>query len=428
MAAPPLTQPLSQEVANKLQPGENPLDVVKKSLAALQQKPAIDPNAAIVAEEAKREEAVKRPEVDELFPETKEPVETKDETKDETLLPEEVEEPLETTEGPQDSVTVNFKKVRKVLRETKTQLSTTQEDLKKAREELDRYKTGEVLPDALQEKEAEITRLSKYEKLLSLKTSKEYQDKFVAPLTEINSKLEEIAKDYNIPPEVMSRAMKTSNRAELNRFLAQHFDDVGALEVKQYINQVQDLQHKASEAEQEPQTALQQLIREGEQAREQKMLQTHKELQTTVRSIWSNTLDELAEEGKAQELIYRKDDVEHNKNIVDPIVKHASAEFGKLIKDLVAGGLERLSPEAGKALAKTFLLGSASAVAMATREAVARHADEMESNNSRLRKIYRPPVGSMTPGAETVSQERRPMTPVEAGRGLINSVLAKKKA
>lgn len=428
LLSPALTQPLASEVASKLQSADTPLDFVKRNLAAMQ-KPQIDPQASVAAEEAKRAEAAKveaekpaaPPEIDPM------PTPPIQEAKAAAEAEVEAQEPALEEPAP-GTAAANFKQVRKVLHDTKSQLTQAQEELNKAKEELEKYKTGEVLPDALAEKEAEIARLSKYEKVVALKTSKEFQDKFVKPITSINNKLVEIAKDYNIPPETLKRTLSMTNRADLNRFLSQHFDDVGALEVKQLITQVQDLSKEAKDAEQEPQSALQQLIQDGEKARQERTMQSKKELQTATRTVWKKAFDEVVADGKAQELIYRPDDPTHNKNYVEPIVKQAASEFGKIITQLAENGLEKMPEDLGHALATAVLLAHASAVSLETRDAAVKHAEEVENNASRLTKIYRPPVGSMTPGAETVAQERKPMNPTEAGRTLINSVLAKKKA
>ena len=77
-----------------------------------------------------------------------------------------------------------------------------------------------------------ISELERYEELVSLKTSPQYKEKFLRHLTDIKEKLAVIAKDYDIPEEIMSQAMSLQSRADLNRFLSSHFDEVGALEVK----------------------------------------------------------------------------------------------------------------------------------------------------------------------------------------------------
>lgn len=428
---PGMTQPIASEVAKKLLPGENPLDFIKKNIAARAGMEVV-PEAAIKVEEAKRaaaaapppppEEPVADPATvqtapKEVTPEAKEPA-----------LEVSKEEPIEVAPEEADkSTATNFKNIRKVLHETKSVLSTKEQELQKTKEELEKYKTGEVLPDALQEKEAEIARLSKYEKIVSLKTAPEYQERYVKPLTEIQKQLTAIANDYKIPANQLISAVNVRNQAELNRFLSSHLDDGGFLEVKQLIKQAQSLQDQAAEAEKEPVTAMQQLIEDGKRARELKMAKDRESIKTTVRNVWDEAFNEVKEEGKAIELIYKDDDPEYNKTYVEPIVKQAAQEYGKAVTMLAENGLEKMPKELGKALAKAFLLAHASATSLETRSEAVNQAEQLLRNQARSARIYRPAVGSMAPGAETTPQASKPTTPLEAGRGLINNVLASRR-
>jgi len=428
LASPGVTQPLANEIAKKLVSGENPLDFIKRNIAA-RAGAEIVPEQFLQAEEEKRAATVAPVE-----PKTEEPTPSipPEEPKTEIVEPtveQTTEVKTEPTEDspPENSISVNFKNVRKILNETKTQLSSKEQELKRLKDELERYKTGEVVPEVLKEKEAEIARLSKYEKLISLKTSPEYQDKFIKPLSNIQQQLTTIANDYKIPPQKLLSALNIRNQADLNRFLTTHLDDGGFLEVKQLIRQAQGIQDQANEAEKEPASVMEKLIQEGEQARAQRVQQQRESIKTTTRSVWSDAYDEVVKEGKALELIYKDDDPEHNQKFVEPIVKQAASEFGKIINMLVESGLEKLPKDLGHALAKAVMLAHASATSLETRTAAINEAEQLLRNQTRNNRIFRPPVGSSTPGVETVPQEGKRMTPAEAGKSLINSILAKKR-
>lgn len=422
--------------------GENPLDFIKKNIAA-RAGVEIVPEESLRAEEEKRAAIAAQEEQKEETPTSdtpqKEPeaspVEEPTVTsplfdKFKKVAQEEIkEEPKEeiVPEEPDKSIATNFKNVRKILNETKTQLTTKEKELQEAKAELEKYKTGEVMPDLVMQKEAEIARLSKYEKLLSLKTSPEYQEKYIKPLSTIKDQLTAIANDYRIPPAKLLGAVNVRNQADLNKFLSSHLDDGGFLEVKQLIKQAQGIQDQAQAAEQEPQEAMQKLLAEGEQARIQKMTAQRESIKTTTRSVWEEAYNDVKEEGKALELIYKEDDPEHNKKFVEPIVKQAATEFGKIVTMLAENGLEKLPKDLGTALAKAVLLAHASAVSLETRSMAVSQAEELLRHQARSARIYRPPVGYSSPGAETSPQTTKPTTPLEAGRTLINNVLASKR-
>ncbi len=415
-----MTYPVAQEVSKKLVSGDSPLDFIKKNLEARTPQPEDQlPQQALAAEEAKRAEA--EAPVEPEAPEAPAEPEPEVQTAPEPEAPVEPEAPQE----PDNSVATNFKNVRKILTETKTQLSTKEQELQAARQELEKYKTGEILPEELQAKEAEIARLSKFEKIVSLKTSPEYQEKYIKPLSSIQEQLTAIANDYRIPPAKLIGAMNITNQAELNRFLSSHLDDGGFLEVKQLLKQAQGLQTQAKAAEKEPETALQQLLREGEEANNRRMSSQLEGIKTASRSTWNEAYDEIRKDGTALEVIENPDDPEHNAKFVEPIVKQAASEYGKTIRLLAENGLTKLPKELGVALAKVHLLSTASAVAMQTRSLLAKEVDERSQTQARARRLFRPPVGSSAPGVETTPrQSNQPVTPAQAGRGLINNVLA----
>lgn len=148
---------------------------------------------------------------------------------------------------PNVAVKENFKKLRTKVRETAKTLTETTEKLTKAEKDLENYKTGAVAPDLILEKEAEIGRLSKYEKLFNFKGSKEYQRKYGDPLKGVHEKIKNIATDYNVPTEVIEQGLKLKG-AELDDFLSDHFTQLSALEVKQLVTQSQGIEDAARAA------------------------------------------------------------------------------------------------------------------------------------------------------------------------------------
>lgn len=317
---------------------------------------------------------------------------------DQTKQPEEQPEtPEEETDDLEEDIknpaAENFKKVRTKLKETQKQARELQERLEQTDQELTRYKSGEAFPDQLQEKNNRIAQLEVYEKIHSLKTSPAYQEKFVQPAANIKTKLKEIAADYQIPPAVIEKALNTENRADLNRFISQHFDDVGGLEVKNLVTQLKEIESGAKEAEKEPEQALQRLEIDYRHAQEQRIAKRHSLFNEVGKGAFEKALIKAKEEGVAHELILKENDPEHNKKYVEPVQTKAAQEYGKLVVALAQHGLENLPDDLAYGLARMVQLAVASGIAIQTRAAAEKHAQDIQASSRRSQGIYRPNIG-----------------------------------
>lgn len=318
----------------------------------------------------------------------------------------------------------NFKKLRIKLKETLKTHQEVQQEKDRAVKELDKYKTGEIVPEVLQAKEQRILELEHYEKLHNLKMSKEYQEVYIKPLTATQEKLQQIAADYNIPEEVINQALEINNRADLNKFLSEHFDDLGALEVRQLVLQAKEIKTKAKEAESAPAKALQDLHVEHQRVMEVKTKQRRNKIAETSKQTWVNSLLNIKAENAVPELIARADDPEYNEEVVMPRLTAASVEYGKIITRLAEAGLEDLDPDLGYALARMAQLAHVSAAAIATREAAIKYATDIENNTKRTRSYNRPPIGSAS-GVSGGGASEAPSSPKAAAQQLLDKVTKK---
>lgn len=325
---------------------------------------------------------------------------------------------------PSEANAENFKKLRAKMREVREDAKTKAQRLEELEREVEEYNTGKKIPDTLKSMEERISELSHYEKLHNLKMSPEYKDKFIKPLGAMQNKLGEIAKDYNLPIEVMKQAFQFTNRADLNRFLSEHFDEVGATEVKGIMNNIVDLQQQAQEAEKEPARMLQQLEAEHAEIQAERNMMRKTSINHRSRDAWSNAIARITRDGVAKELIYDPNNSEHNTNFVKPIRERAAQEFGKIVKDLYDGGLEVLDEKVAEALATAVLLGHASAVSIQSREAALAHAAETSQVLERRQKYNRPNIGGFgnngggtPPPRETVKKAG------DSATAILNSVL-----
>lgn len=332
---------------------------------------------------------------------------------------------------PVDPGEENFKRLRQARAAADRARKEAEAKYTEAVQELEKYKTGEVVPEILQQKENEIARLSVYEKLHNLKKLPAYQEKVTKPLNDNLDKLKSYFTDYGKSPEEteesINYALQLNNKAELNRFLGETFDPIGAEEVKRIINEIRQLQSEGRSMEMEPVEAIQALEREHQQIQAAKEVQRKSRIADTAKDSWVKSLFKIREHNTMPELIYKDNDPEHNKKFVTPIVTQASTEYGKIVTMLAEAGLSDLKPELAEALSNMTLLAHASAVAAQTRNLALEHAQELEDGSRRGNMLFRPPVGGGVPSS-AAPESSKPRTLEQDANALINTVLQKRRA
>lgn len=339
------------------------------------------------------------------------------------------------SEEPTPDQIKNFKNLRTKVRSITEELTQKDTELQEIRSKLEKYETGEEYPESVQHLNNRVQELSRYEKLVNLKTSPEYQDKFIKPIEEKTSKLKELGKDYGLPEEVISKAVSLENKAELNRFLSSHFDQVGALEAKTLISEVQGLQSQAKEAEAAPENSLERLVQEARAIRETKKIEAREIIHSTLHNAWEGALVDIKKEGRFKELIMKEGDPEYNKKWVEPLQTKAAQEYAKLSKALVEeSGLEKLPDNVAKALAKMTMLAIASATANAQRDAAIKALTDLEKSTNRRANFERPPIGTNSAAPRSrvaessggsTSSNQEMVTPQGAARNIAAQLLSR---
>lgn len=288
----------------------------------------------------------------------------------------------------------NFKKLRKVYKENKEKYKELEAKALSFEQKVKEYETGAAVPEIVQNLENKVAAATKWEKLHNLKMSEEYQDEYAKPLEDTRNKLKTIAKDYEIPESIIDEALTYTNQAQLNGFLSEHFDAIGAGEVKQLISQAKDISLRAKQAESEPEAIMQRLKEEHEARKVIENEQRVNKITATAKSSWNEAIEELQREGKMTEIIHRPDDPEHNEYFVKPILTQAGQEYGKIVTMLTEAGLKELPPKVSKALASMTARALASSVAVSSREAAVKELGEMQQIVNRITNAKSPNIGS----------------------------------
>lgn len=329
----------------------------------------------------------------------------------------------------------NKPSLRDSYKTLKTKYKETNDALKKERDEKEKwqrkseaYETGTAIPQVLQEKENELQKLKSYKDLVDFKSSDEYEEKFAKPLEESKTKLKAISDELNVPIEEVLNASK-GTEGQFNRFLSENFDIVSAMEVKNIVKGINELEGKKTEAETNPQKHLERLRQESARANEVKDLERKHAIQSSSKEAWVKTLNKIKADGKFTALIYSETDKDFNERVVKPLMTHAATEYAKTIHTLAERGIKDLDPQLAEAIALGHLLGSSSGVLAEAATKAMEEAEQIKSNTKNLFKFNRPSVGAGSPnGITPTSSEKPASSPLEAGKQITQKILAQRRS
>lgn len=324
----------------------------------------------------------------------------------------------------------SIRNLRRKANELTTQLTEKEQTIEQLKADIEKYKSGEATPDIIQKKDERIKQLEHFEKLHNFKNSAEYQREYVVPYNNLNEKLLSIAKDYQVSNEVLNEALSIENRRDLNAFLKQHFDDIGASEVRDIVTKMREVWNASQAAEKVPEESLQDLqsrFAQEERVREEQRIN---EITNNSKSGWSSALADITSKGEYPELILKEGDEAHNA-IARPLVEQAATEFGKLVKILHAHGLKELPAPVANILAKRFALSQAAAVISASRADHYNRSERIIQESRSTAPFIHPPIGGNGGGSLPAGGggAARPKTGgLEAtGEKLINDILSRSR-
>lgn len=367
-------------VVSKLQmPSETPLD------------PQAIANEVAVSRAAPQEPArVELPQFDEAPPVVEEPP-----VQEEPAVIPDVEDP-DDAELPVTPAAENFKKLRTIAKEAKKAKRELEAQVAEREQELQKYKTGEVVPDVITAKDQRIAELEQYEKIVNIKLSPEYQREYVEPSLRLAEQLDRHAQSYGLEPAYLRQAVEIENQKELNQFLTRHFDDLGALEAKKIITELQDIGSRALQAEQEPAQVMEQLKVKYQQQQIEKEKQISANFEMTAKSAWQKALDKTIKENVYKELIPDPNDVKHTEQVVKPLQTKASQQFGALVTQLRKNGLTQLPEELAVGLARMTQLAVASAIAFDAKNKAEQQFNKVVSTSRVVSPYIRPSMAGNT--------------------------------
>lgn len=326
---------------------------------------------------------------------------------DSNLAP--VEDDLEA-DLPDTPAAENFKKLRGVVKTERQLKRELEARLQETAERLERYEKGEIIPEVIEAKDRRIAELEPFEKIVSLRTSKEYQENYVEPAIKRRERLEKIGGDFRVPPEVMRELVELESERQLGDFISRNFDPVTGLEVKQIVRELQDLGAKAIEAEKQPESTLNQLRQQYAEKEHEEKKKRASVFESVAKEAWVKALQKAKEEGAYKELVPHPTDTEFNKRVVEPIQAKASQNFGALVKQLADLGLTNLPPQLAVGLARLNQLAVAGAMALDAKAKAEAERNAVLQNSKRTSGYMRPQIGGNNgAGHGSKAQSQQPL-------------------
>lgn len=352
-----------------------------------------------------------------------EPVAPVEEPKPEALTAEDLLGSLEPKKKAKED---SLRDLKNVLKSKDEELTTVSSRLSELEAELAKYKAGEVVPESTQSKLDRMAELERYEKLHNLKASPEFYETVVKPKEAEVEKLKAHAEQYKATLADVLKANEFTDPRAKNQYLRKFFDDVGALEAKNILDNINKFDGLASQMETQPDEALAKIYNDIELQKAEKIRQDLANMSSVAETGWANSLGEVRSEGHYPELTLKEGNEDHNK-VARPIIENAAREFGKFVNWLATLGVREIPVEAAKLLAKRFQLSEAALVISKSRDHFYNEAQKIITENNNNAKFARPPIGGTMPTSSVSTSAPRvsssPMPLEQVGENLINDIL-----
>lgn len=336
-------------------------------------------------------------------------------SEEEETLPEETEEA---------SKAESIKALRTLVGEGKKKYKALETEKAALQKKIEAYESGAEVPEVLKTLKQRVEELEPLEKIHRLKSSRAYNEKLVKPIKNLETKLVALGEQENIPEEVMRELPKLKGSAR-NDFLSEHFNTAGIIDAKAILEPLDKLNEELKAAEEEPTKALSALETKSSAEYEARKEARKAKFASKAKSTWVESLTKLRKEGKAEMLIPRDGDDEHNKKFVFPLQAKAATDFGKFVDAFEELGMEDLPDQIAGPIANMVILAHSAATANAALKLMTEKYEELLSSTKRINPLFRPSIGGGAGSGEAPTQ-KAPASPMEAGEVLINSILQSK--
>ena len=297
------------------------------------------------------------------------------------------ENPLETTRSTKEE---NFRNIRNALKARRNRVSELETELNAKNEELKKLDSVSELETQLKEAQDKLATLKKYEDIIGLYGTEGFKEEYYDKVDNIKAGVLDIAKDYNVPEEVIDEAITITNQRQLNEYLGQYFDVYSVQDIRKSIKEIQDIISKREEAEENPVKTREYLLTTFAKKKDALEKQSRENIKLASMSAWTELSETYSNPASGVSILQEKSgDKEHNETRLG-ILNNSSKEYGKLVAILCDNGLTSLPSNVARALASRFQLGETAAYAIVQAEQLKKENDELRSELKKFTNYNRP--------------------------------------
>ncbi len=329
------------------------------------------------------------------------------------------EEP-DMSDIPDDPKAENWKKAREALKTERKTLKELNKEYTTAKNKLEKYEKGEIVPEIITAKDTRIQQLEQFETIVNGKLSDEYNELVTKPVQEKSGALQKLAADYQIPDNIkqslLQKIVETDNARERNQLISKYFPDaIGATKVENLVTELHRLGEVALEMDKKPKETLQSLQSQYQAKKQKEAESIASTFENVSKTAWVKALNKTSEEGLFPHMIVNPDNAEQSKQAEKN--QHLSGiQFGALVKKLHENGLKSLPEDLATGLARSVQLAIGSVGIAKQLDAANKRIAELEGTSSVMTTYLRPGMNSNgAPRPAPSANDRGPASPQDAG-------------
>lgn len=251
----------------------------------------------------------------------------------------------------------NIKNLRSSLQAERDRIKELEAELEQTRGA--KAEIPEDVQAQIQEKDATIERLSKYEKLFGLYNTDGFKETYYDSVDALKERAADIAKDYEVDSTVIESVMGITNRKQLIETLSDYFDVHTAGEIRDIVLEAQSIVRAREEAEKNPDEVRAQLLSLVDKRKTEGVNKARDNMVGAVSAGWQRMLESYSDPQTGLDPLKEKPgDAEHMKNR-EAILESAQKDLSTIMGLFASNGLTTISDQVAAALAARFQLSAA---------------------------------------------------------------------
>jgi len=316
----------------------------------------------------------------------------------------------------------SFKGLRQKVTRAKNELEETKKILLEKETYIEKIKKGEEEIEPLKVLKEENQKLAKYRDMYDLETSPDYISQYVEPINQAKEELKKYAEEYSVPIEELESILDSESISKTNKFLSEHFDAIGGVQVKSIIDTIKSKRLQQLQARETPRNTLERLKNDSIEAMRAQEIERVSKINTNAHTSWTKTLTALQSTGKYPELTFRGDPT--HDEYVKTVMENAASRYGSIVTKIANLGLKDLPEDLANEIAAVCSLSEASGAMAESRDHIFNEHLKVVGDARRRSNFESPPLGGFSRGGTGGSSmpDKGPSSPMDAGQEILRRI------